>query len=217
MVRKHIKEADMAYFPMFVDITDTNCLVVGGGEVALRKVNVLLDFGAKVHVIAKEISMELAALSEETDHLLLEQREFTPLDLQDRKLVVVATNDNELNAQISMMCNEGGIPVNVVDDKDKCSFIFSSYLKEQNLVGAFCSSGNSPALTQFLRNKEKEVLTPKLGELNEMLGRWRQPITELFPLESSRKSAFEQLIDMLFAMMEFQQTKRLKSCLGQSA
>ncbi len=185
----------MAYFPMFVDITDTNCLVVGGGDVALRKVNVLLDFGAKVHVIAKEISMELAALSEETDHLLLEQREFTPLDLQDRKLVVVATNDNELNAQISMMCNEGGIPVNVVDDQAKCSFIFSSYLKEQNLVGAFSSSGNSPALTQFLRNKEKEVLTPKLGELNEMLGRWRQPITELFPLEASRKSAFEQLID----------------------
>ena len=83
----------MAYFPMFVDITESNCLVVGGGDVALRKVNVLLDFGARVHVIAKEISMELAALSEETDHLLLEQREFTPLDLQERKLVVVATND----------------------------------------------------------------------------------------------------------------------------
>ena len=55
-------------------------------------------------MIAKEISMELAALSEETDHLLLEQREFTPLDLQERKLVVVATNDEELNGQISMMC-----------------------------------------------------------------------------------------------------------------
>ena len=185
----------MAYFPMFVDLTNTNCLVVGAGEVALRKVNVLLDFGAKVHVIAKEISMELAALSEETDHLLLEQREFTPLDLQERKLVVVATSDEELNAQIAMMCKEGNIPVNVVDDQEKCSFIFPSYLKEQNLVGAFSSSGKSPALTQFLRNKEKEVLTPRLGELNEMLGRWRQPIMELFPLEESRKSAFEQLID----------------------
>ncbi|PHU39492.1 precorrin-2 dehydrogenase / sirohydrochlorin ferrochelatase [Pseudobutyrivibrio sp. AR14] len=185
----------MAYFPMFVDLTDANCLIIGGGSVALRKVNVLLDFGAKVHVIAKEISMDLAALSEETDHLLLEQREFTPFDLQDRKLVIVATSDNELNGQIYMMCSEGGIPVNVVDDQEKCSFIFPSYIKEQNLVGAFSSGGNSPALTQYLKNKEKEILTPRLGELNEVLGRWRQPIKELFPLESSRKSAFEQLID----------------------
>ena len=142
----------MAYFPMFVDLTDANCLVVGGGSVALRKVNVLLDFGAKVHVIAKEISMDLAALSEKMDHLLLEQREFTPFDLQDRKLVIVATSDNELNGQIYMMCSEGGIPVNVVDDQEKCSFIFPSYIKEQNLVGAFSSGGNSPALTQYLKN-----------------------------------------------------------------
>ncbi len=185
----------MAYFPMFIDLTEANCLVIGGGEVAYRKVKVLLDFGARVHLIAREVSMDLAALSEETDHLLLEQREFTPFDLQERRLVVVATNDNELNSQVSDMCKEGGIPVNVVDDKDKCSFIFPSYIKEQNLVGAFSSGGNSPALTQYLKNKEKEILTPKLGELNEMLGRWREPITDLFPLESSRKSAFEQLID----------------------
>ena len=185
----------MAYFPMFIDLTEANCLVIGGGEVAYRKVKVLLDFGARVHLIAREVSMDLAALSEETDHLFLEQREFTPFDLQERALVVVATDDCELNSQVSNMCKEGGIPVNVVDDKDKCSFIFPSYIKEQNLVGAFSSGGNSPALTQYLKNKEKEILTPKLGELNEMLGRWREPITDLFPLESSRKSAFEQLID----------------------
>ena len=204
----------MAYFPMFVDLTDANCLVVGGGSVALRKVNVLLDFGAKVHVIAKEISMDLAALSEETDHLLLEKREFTPFDLQDRKLVIVATSDNELNRQIYMMCSEGGIPVNVVDDQEKCSFIFPSYIKEQNLVGAFSSGGNSPALTQYLKNKEKEILTPRLGELNEVLGRWRQPIKELFPLESSRKSAFEQLIDYVLCYDGIPTDEEIEELLG---
>mgnify|MGYP002852504415 FL=1 len=204
----------MAYFPMFVDLTEANCLVVGGGEVARRKINVLLDFGARVHVIAKEISMEIAALSEETDHLLLEQREFTPFDLQERKLVVVATNDNELNEQISMMCKEGAIPVNVVDDKEKCTFIFPSYIKEQNLVGAFSSGGNSPALTQYLRNREKEILTPHLGELNEMLGRWRGPIAELFPLESSRKSAFEQLIDYALCYEGIPSDEEVEELLG---
>ena len=204
----------MAYFPMFVDLTDANCLVVGGGRIAFQKVKVLLDFGARVHVIAKEVSLDLAALSEETDHLLLEQREFTPLDLQERKLVVAATKDEELNAQISMMCSEGGIPVNVVDDKEKCSFIFPSYVKEQNLVGAFSSSGNSPALTQYLRNKEREVLTPRLGELNEMLGRWRQPIMELFPLEESRKSAFEQLIDYALCYDGIPTDEKVEELLG---
>lgn len=204
----------MAYFPMFVDLTDANCLVVGGGSVALRKVNVLLDFGAKVHVIAKEISMDLAALSEKTDHLLLEQREFAPFDLKYRKLVIVATSDNELNGQIYMMCSEGGIPVNVVDDQEKCSFIFPSYIKEQNLVGAFSSGGNSPALTQYLRNKEKEILTPRLGELNEVLGRWRQPIKELFPLESSRKSAFEQLIDYVLCYDGIPTDEEIEELLG---
>ncbi|MCR5417100.1 MAG: bifunctional precorrin-2 dehydrogenase/sirohydrochlorin ferrochelatase [Pseudobutyrivibrio sp.] len=185
----------MAYFPMFVDLTEANCLVIGGGTVAYRKVKVLLEFGARVHVVAKEICMDLAALSEETDHLLLEQREFTPFDLQDRALVVAATDDDEVNKVAYMMCKEGNIPINVVDNKELCTFIFPSYIKEQNLIGAFSSSGNSPALTQYLRNREKEILTPKLGELNEMLGRWRNPIKELFPMESARKSAFEQLID----------------------
>ena len=185
----------MAYFPMFVDLTDSNCLIIGGGHVALRKVQVLLDFGAYVTVIAKDICNDIVGLSLDTDHLILEEREYSPLDLQDRKLVVAATGDEELNSEISFMCKSGNIPVNVVDDKAKCTFIFPSYVKEQNLVGAFSSSGNSPALTQYLRNKNKEIVTPRLGELNEMLGRWREPITELFPLESSRKSAFEQLID----------------------
>ena len=185
----------MAYFPMFVDLTDANCLIIGGGQVAFRKVQVLLDFGAYVTVIAKEISSDIVALSLDTNHLILEEREYSPLDLQDRKLVVAATGDEELNGEISFMCKSGNIPVNVVDDKAKCTFIFPSYIREQNLVGAFSSSGNSPALTQYLRNRSKEILTPHLGDLNEMLGRWREPITELFPMEESRRSAFEQLID----------------------
>ena len=185
----------MAYFPMFLDLTDANCLVVGGDAAALKKTRALLDFGAKVHLIADDISLDIAALSEETDHLLLEQRQFTPIDLQERKLVEAATEDEELNSQISMMCKEGGIPVHIVSDKTKSTFDFPTYLKEQNLVGAFSSCGNSEALEKFLRNKEKEVLTSRLGELNEMLGRWKEPINDLFPRESSRNSAFEQLID----------------------
>ncbi len=165
----------MAYFPLFIDLTDANCLVIGEDEAVYEKSQILSDFGAKVSVVSKE--------------------DYTPFILQERALVVASTGDSKLNGEIAAMCKEGNIPVNIIGEPEKSSFTFPTYIKEQNLVGAFSSSGNSPALTQYLKNREKEILTPKLGELNEMLGRWRTPIIELFPLEASRNSAFEQLID----------------------
>ena len=165
----------MAYFPMFIDLTGANCLVIGDSDVVLRRSDSLLEFGAKVKVLTKD--------------------EFTPADLQGKRMVVVDTDDDEINTQISMMCKDAGIPVNIVGKPAMGTFSFPTYLKEQDLVGAFTSSGKSPALTKFLANKERETLTPKLGELNEMLGKWKQPIEELFPLKASQNSAFEQLID----------------------
>ena len=150
-------------------------MVIGSSDAILKRSDALLDFGAKVKVITKE--------------------EFTPDCIQGCKIVLVDTDDEEINLQISMLCKDAGIAVNIVGKPNLGTFSFPSYLREGNLVGAFSSSGNSNALAKFLTNKEREVLTPKLGELNEMLGRWRQPIVELFPLEESRKSAFEQLID----------------------
>ncbi|MBR5637425.1 MAG: bifunctional precorrin-2 dehydrogenase/sirohydrochlorin ferrochelatase [Pseudobutyrivibrio sp.] len=165
----------MAFFPMFIDLTGANCLVIGSSDAVLRRSDALLDFGAKVKVVTKE--------------------EFTPSHLQGRKMVLVDTDDEEINHQISMLCKDAGIAVNIVGHPSLGTFSFPSYVREGNLVGAFSSSGNSSALAKFLANKEKEVLTPKLGELNEMLGKWKQPIEELFPMKSAQNSAFEQLID----------------------
>lgn len=165
----------MAFFPMFIDITGAKCLVIGSSDTVLKRSDALLDFGAKVKVITKD--------------------EFTPDCIQGCKIVLVDTDDEEINLQISMLCKDAGIPVNIVGEPHLGTFSFPSYVREGNLVGAFSSSGHSNALAKFLANKEKEVLTPKLGELNEMLGRWKQPIEELFPMKSAQNSAFEQLID----------------------
>ncbi|CBK75805.1 Siroheme synthase (precorrin-2 oxidase/ferrochelatase domain) [Butyrivibrio fibrisolvens 16/4] len=165
----------MAFFPMFIDLTGANCLVIGDSDAVLKRSDALLDFGAKVKVITKD--------------------EFTPADLQGRKIVLVDTDDEEINLQISMLCKDAGIAVNIVDKPELGTFSFPAYVKEGDLVGGFSSSGKSTALARFLANKEKEVLTPKLADLNEMLGKWKQPIEELFPMKSSQNSAFEQLID----------------------
>ncbi len=165
----------MAFFPMFIDITGAKCLAIGSSDAVLKRSDALLDFGAKVKVITKD--------------------EFTPDCIQGCKIVLVDTDDEEINLQISMLCKDAGIPVNIVGQPHLGTFSFPSYVREGNLVGAFSSSGHSNALAKFLANKEKEVLTPKLGDLNEMLGRWKQPIEELFPMKSAQNSAFEQLID----------------------
>ncbi|SCZ80296.1 precorrin-2 dehydrogenase/sirohydrochlorin ferrochelatase family protein [Pseudobutyrivibrio xylanivorans] len=165
----------MAFFPMFIDLTGANCLVIGSTDAVLRRSDALLDFGAKVMVKTKD--------------------EFTPGDIQGCKMVLVDTDDEEINLQISMMCKDAGIPVNIVGHPELGTFSFPAYVKEGDLVGGFSSSGKSSALAKFLANKEKEVLTPKLADLNEMLGKWKDPIEELFPNKANQNSAFEQLID----------------------
>lgn len=125
----------MAYFPFMMDIESKDCLVVGGGKIACRKVTDLLQFGARVTVIANEICQEIREVSlEEASHVGLVDRPFMESDLTGRFLVIAATNDEELNRRISKSCMDLGILVNAVDIKDVCSFIFPAMIKQDELV-----------------------------------------------------------------------------------
>ena len=134
----------MAYFPMFVDMTERECLIVGGGNVAYRKVMVMLDFGAKVTVVAEDICDELRKLTiddtaNKENRITFIKRKFERKDCDGMEMVIAATDDNALNHEIAEYCKAKGIMVNAVDQKADCSFIFPSYIKEKNLVAAFSS------------------------------------------------------------------------------
>lgn len=196
----------MAYFPMFVDMTERECLIVGGGNVAYRKVMVMLDFGAKVTVVAEDICDELRKLiagdranngwfsSDAADRITIIKRRFERKDCDGMEMVIAATDDNALNHEIAEYCKAKGIMVNAVDQKADCSFIFPSYIKEKNLVAAFSSSGNSPVLTQYLKGKEQEILTPFLGELNEYMGQIREKVIAEYHTEAERKRVFKEIL-----------------------
>lgn len=208
----------MAYFPMFVDMTDRPCLIVGGGNVAYRKVLVMLDFGAKVTVVAEDICEELRNLiaddianenksvsdtadkeNGQTDldakgRITVVKRKFDQKDCNGMQIVIAATDDNALNHEIAEYCKSKGIMVNAVDQKADCSFIFPSYVKEKNLVAAFSSGGNSPVLTQYLKGKEQEILTPFLGELNEYMGQIREAVLSGYDTEAERKRIFKEIV-----------------------
>lgn len=189
----------MAYFPMFVDMTERECLIVGGGNVAYRKVMVMLDFGAKVTVVAEDICDELRKLTiddtanKENRNTFIKRR-FERKDCDGMEMVIAATDDNALNHEIAEYCKAKGIMVNAVDQKADCSFIFPSYIKEKNLVAAFSSGGNSPVLTQYLKGKEQEILTPFLGELNEYMGQIREKVIAEYDTEAERKRVFKEIL-----------------------
>ena len=220
----------MAYFPMFVDMTERECLIVGGGNVAYRKVIVMLDFGAKVTVVAEDICDELRKLtiddiasedktgsytankennqmdsdaankennqmdSDAVDRITFIKRRFERKDCDGMEMVIAATDDNALNHEIAEYCKAKDIMVNAVDQKADCSFIFPSYIKEKNLVAAFSSGGNSPVLTQYLKGKEQEILTPFLGELNEYMGQIREKVIAQYDTEAERKRVFKEIL-----------------------
>lgn len=199
----------MAYFPMFVDMTERECLIVGGGNVAYRKVIVMLDFGAKVTVVAEDICDELRKLTiddiasedktgsytaNKENRITFIKRRFERKDCDGMEVVIAATDDNALNHEIAEYCKAKGIMVNAVDQKADCSFIFPSYIKEKNLVAAFSSGGNSPVLTQYLKGKEQEILTQFLGELNEYMGQIREKVIAQYDTEAERKRVFKEIL-----------------------
>lgn len=189
----------MAYFPMFVDMTERECLIVGGGNVAYRKVMVMLDFGAKITVVAEDICEELRKLTiddtaNKENRITFIKRKFNQQDCDGMEMVIAATDDNALNHEIAEYCKAKGIMVNAVDQKADCSFIFPSYIKEKNLVAAFSSGGNSPVLTQYLKGKEQEILTPFLGELNEYMGQIREKVIAEYDTEAERKRVFKEIL-----------------------
>ena len=199
----------MAYFPMFVDMTERECLIVGGGNVAYRKVIVMLDFGAKVTVVAEDICDELRKLTiddiasedktssytaNKENRITFIKRRFERKDCDGMEMVIAATDDNALNHEIAEYCKAKDIMVNAVDQKADCSFIFPSYIKEKNLVAAFSSGGNSPVLTQYLKGKEQEILTPFLGEMNEYMGQIREKVIAQYDTEAERKRVFKEIL-----------------------
>lgn len=184
----------MAYFPMFIDLKDMNCLIIGGGKVALRKVLVLCDFDAVIKVIAKDICEEIREISRINKNVTCEKKTFSEQDLEGIQLVVAATSHKELNHHISAICRQKNIYINAVDQIEDCGFIFPSYIKEGDVVGAFSSGGKSPVLTQYLKKAIKNILTPFIGELADFLGNIRTSVKENTETESERKQIYQELL-----------------------
>jgi siroheme synthase-like protein len=140
------------YYPVFLNVKGQKCMVIGGGEVAVRKVKGLLASGAAVRVISPDASPEITTLAEKRQ-IRLSRHPYRPGDLKGVLLVIAATNDPEVNAAVSQDARAAGVAVNVVDDAAKSSFILPSTLQRGDVTIAISTSGRSPALARKLRTR----------------------------------------------------------------
>ena len=180
----------MAYFPFFIDIENKRCVVIGGGSVAKRKVEKLLPFKPAISVFAPKICDEIAQIPD----LKIYRREFQDGDIDGAFMVISATDDEELNSHIFALCRDKNIPVNTVDDKDKCSFIFPALaLYEATTVG-ISTSGKCPIYSRTLREKIEKTLVEDAG-ICDTLSRAREIIKAEVGSERNRKKALEHILN----------------------
>lgn len=185
----------MAYFPMFVDLKDQPCVIVGGGRIAYRKVLSLLDFEAKIRIIAANVKNEIKKLKEGGSPIEIIERGYCPEDIREAFLVIAATDDMELNKQVAADCRAAKIPVNVVDTQEECGFIFPAYIRRGAVTVGITSSGKSPVMTQRIKKLVDKNLPEYTALLTENLGKARECVKEEFKTEAERKRVYERLAD----------------------
>lgn len=140
------------YYPIFLNISGKKCVVVGGGQVALRKVTTLLEHGASVEVISPDLCSELSQLAESGEIRVL-QRSYRAGDLQDAVIAIAATNDSNTNLEVVKEARRKAVLVNVVDDAESSDFIVPSYMRRGDVTIAISTGGRSPALARKIRNR----------------------------------------------------------------
>lgn len=179
----------MSYFPFFVEIKDEKCLVVGGGVVALRKIEKLLPFGVKITVVSPAFCPEI----EEMEGITRICRRFEKADVNGMLFVIGATDDEGMNGEISTLCREKNIPVNIVDDPKKCTFFFPALVKQGELVAGFSTGGSSPLAAQYIRQKVEEAVPHGFGKVVEVLSSVREQVKAKIPDSRKREKVFKEI------------------------
>lgn len=180
----------MAYFPMFTDLEGKDVLIIGGGTVALRKCEKLKEYGAHITVAAPEIIPGLAKMSDEQIYA-----EFTSDMLAGRDMVIAATDKRAVNAEAARLCRERGTPINVVDDKELCSFIFPSLIKRGALSIGISTAGASPSAAVWIKERVTELLPENIEEILAYLEALRPEVAKrIVGGESERARVYKELL-----------------------
>jgi uroporphyrin-III C-methyltransferase/precorrin-2 dehydrogenase/sirohydrochlorin ferrochelatase len=210
----------MNFLPIFLNIRDQQCLIVGGGATATRKTHLLLSAGAQVTVIAPDITPQLAQWVSEA-RITHHARAFTAADLKQCRLAMAATNDKAVNTQVSVWAQQQGIPVNVADQPQLCNFIMPSIIDRSPVQIAVSTGGASPVLARLLRARLETLVPATYGQLADFVARFRDKVKQQLAF-NERRGFWETVLqgpiaEMLLSGHTQAATKALEALLEKTA
>jgi precorrin-2 dehydrogenase/sirohydrochlorin ferrochelatase len=183
----------MAYYPVNLNIAGRRCVVVGGGQVAERKVERLLECGARVAVLSRRLTERLAGLVGDgiVEHV---DSEYDPEKMGEALLVIGATDREDVNEAVSRDCRNRGILVNIVDDPKRCDFILPAIVQRGDLLVAVSTGGGSPALAKKIREDLEECFGPEYAVLLDIMTEIRRKVTARGRPAAENKPLFEAVV-----------------------
>ncbi|RMM45949.1 Siroheme synthase [Pseudomonas syringae pv. aptata] len=182
----------MEFLPLFHNLRGSRVLVVGGGEIALRKSRLIADAGAVLRVVAPEVEAQLSELVVQSGGEMI-LRGYSECDLDGCVLIIAATDDEPLNAQVSRDARLRCVPVNVVDAPALCTVIFPAIVDRSPLVIAVSSGGDAPVLARLIRAKLETWIPSSYGQLAGLAARFRNQVKGLFPNVQQRRAFWEDV------------------------
>ncbi len=208
----------MEYFPLFIDLKNKNCLVVGAGEVAARKVELLCKAGATVTVIAPIICNNVQQLTSSYPHLEIIKRNFACADINQQRLIISATNKPDINALVAATAQQKNIPVNVVDNPELCSFIVPAIIDRSPVIAAVSSGGASPVLARLLRAKLESLIPPAFGRMAKLAEKYRSLVKQNINPPAQRRIFWEKVLqgsiaELFYSGKEAEAEARLKDAI----
>ncbi|MBT82668.1 MAG: uroporphyrinogen-III C-methyltransferase [Alteromonadaceae bacterium] len=184
----------MRYFPLFIDTQQSHCLIVGAGEVAARKLELILKSEASVTVVAPWMCDTVKSYADNPRVTLIE-REFADTDLTEQQMVFVATSETDINQHIHDIAREKGILVNVVDNTPLCQFITPSIIDRSPIVIAMSSGGVAPVLLRYLRQKLESVIPANISRLGAFSEKFREKVKSSLKGVTARRYFWEDVLD----------------------
>ena len=181
-------------YPLYLNIKDKKCLVIGGGKVAQRKVESLIDCEADVVVVSPVLTSYLKEIVE-NNRIIYRKKEYSPEDLKDVFLVICATDSETVNAKAAEECMHRGILVNVIDDPEKCSALVPAVIRRGSMAISISTGGKSPYVSRKIREKLESQFGNEYERYLDILGDIRREALIKEPDPAKRKEMFRSLVD----------------------
>lgn len=176
------------YMPIGISLKGRRCLVVGGGNVGLRKIENLLDYDCRITVVAPEPVKKIEYFAEKGG-LTLEKRDYRPPEASEYGLVISASGDKAVNERVAEDCGKAGVPVNVVDNPPLCTFIFPAVVKRDSLSVSILTDGQAPFLAGNLRMILEEIFPDRWKKIIKLAGYFREKVRQRWPKDPRKQGA----------------------------